>query len=81
MSLSCVRRDYPSEAMEIVCHCTKSGRMSRKLGIGEIHSKIHLKRGVRRQVDLFWKNEASRQFKQRATYRRSLKLDIVAICD
>ena len=36
MSLSCVRRDYPSEAMEIVCHCTKSGRMSRKLGIGVI---------------------------------------------
>ena len=33
---SCVRRDYPSEAMGIVSYCTKSGRMSRKLGIGEI---------------------------------------------
>ena len=33
---SCVRRDCPSEAMEIVSYCTKRGRMSGKLGIGEI---------------------------------------------
>ena len=31
-----MRRDYPSEAMEIVSNCTKSGRMSRKSGIGQI---------------------------------------------
>ena len=31
-----MRRDYPSEAMEIVSSCTKSGRMYRKLGIGEM---------------------------------------------
>ena len=33
----CVRRDYHFEAMEIASYCTKSGRMSRKLGIGEIY--------------------------------------------
>ena len=33
---SCVRRGYPSEAMHILFYCTKSGRMSRKLGIGDI---------------------------------------------
>ena len=32
---SCVRSDYPSEAMEIVSYCTKSGRMSRKLVSGK----------------------------------------------
>ena len=32
---SCVRRDYPSEVMEIVSYCTKSGRMSRKLVSGK----------------------------------------------
>ena len=32
----CVRIKYPSEAMEIVSYYTKSGRMFRKLGIGEI---------------------------------------------
>ena len=32
---SCVRRAYPSDAMEIVSYCTKSGHMSRKLGIGK----------------------------------------------
>ena len=39
---SCVRRDYPSEAMEIVSYCTKSGRVSRKLGIEEIpfHNQV-----------------------------------------
>ena len=31
-----MRIDYPSEAMEIVSPCTKSNRISRKLGIGEI---------------------------------------------
>ena len=39
---SCLRRDYPSEAMEIVSYCTKSGRVSRKLGIEEIpfHNQV-----------------------------------------
>ena len=31
-----MRRDYPFEVMESVSSCTKSGRMSRKSGIGEI---------------------------------------------
>ena len=31
---SCVRRDYPSEVMEIASYCTNSGRMSRKLVSG-----------------------------------------------
>ena len=32
---SCVRRDYPSEVMEIVSYCAKSGRMSRTLVTGK----------------------------------------------
>ena len=32
---SYVRRDYPSEAMEIVSYCTKSGRMSREFVSGK----------------------------------------------
>ena len=32
---SCVRRDYPSEVMDIVSYCTKNGRMSRKLASGK----------------------------------------------
>ena len=34
-SRSCVRRDYPSEVMDIVSYCTKSGRMS-QVGVGEM---------------------------------------------
>ena len=33
---SCVEREYPSEAMEIASYCTRSGRMSRNLGVGQI---------------------------------------------
>ena len=46
---SCVRREYPSEAVEIVSFCTKSGRMSRKLGIGEIpfhHQVMSINSGI-----------------------------------
>ena len=32
---SCVRRDYPSEVMEIVSYCNKGGRTSRKLVSGK----------------------------------------------
>ena len=32
---SSVRRDYPSEVMEIVTYCAKRGRMSRKLVSGK----------------------------------------------
>ena len=32
---SCVRRNYPSEVMEIVSYCTKNGRMSRKVVSGK----------------------------------------------
>ena len=39
---SCVRIDCPSEAIEVVSYCTQNGRMSRKLGIGEIPFHHHI---------------------------------------